>query len=139
MFLEYEFSVSEEDQSTGHRAEAITQEGQKPPQPGSASLIEKLLTVLETQPVGTIAMRLQDFINRRPNIVQFSTRTKSFLFDPISRVAVFHVTTPAGRSVDLRLQLEKPAADGLYFIALVWDVSKGARLHVNDKVARDGM
>jgi len=139
MFFEYEFAISEEDQTVENLRAAITQESQHLPQSGYPSVVENLLTAMKNQPIGTITLRLHEVVDGRPNVVYLSTGTKLFMFDPIARVVVFHMMTSSGRSVDLHLPLEKPAPDGLYFIALVWDTSKGARLHVNDRVADDGL
>jgi hypothetical protein len=119
---------------------AITQESQKPSaERTNSSSIERALLALNNQGIGTIELRLHEAVQGRPNIVRLRAGTKSFLFDPVSRIVVFRMVTSAGRSVDLRLPLARPAADGRYFIALVWDISKGARLHVNDKFTSDGL
>jgi len=127
------YSTRSEDANTAPSKAAITQESQKPSaERTNSSDIEKALVAMNDQPVGTIALRLHEVVQGRPNIVRLRAGTKSFLFDPVSRIVVFRMMTSAGRSVDLRLPL-KPTADRTYFIALVWDISKGARLQVNDK------
>jgi hypothetical protein len=119
---------------------AQTQKSQKPStETTNSSDIEKALVAMNNQPVGTIALRLYEVAQGRPNIVRLRAGTKSFLFDPVSRIVVFRMVTSAGKSVDLRLPLGKPATDGRYFIALIWDISKGARLHVNHKFTSDGL
>jgi hypothetical protein len=119
---------------------AQTQKSQKPSaESTNSSDIEKALVAMNKQPVGTIALRLHELVQGRPNIVRLRAGTKSFLFDPVSRTVVFRMVTSAGRSVDLSLPLGKPTTDRRHFIALVWDISKGARLHVNDKFTSDGL
>jgi hypothetical protein len=105
---------------------AITQDSQKPSaQRTNSSGIEKALVALNNQGIGTIELRLHEVVQGRPNIVRLRAGTKSFLFDPVSRIVVFRMLTSAGRSVDLHLPLGKPAADGRDFIALVWDMLEG--------------
>jgi len=138
MFLEYEFAVSEVDNNAENLAAAITQEQHVHPRPGDQE-VQDALTAMDSLPVGTITLRLREVVDGRPNMVQLSAHTKSFLFDPIARVATFRMRTNAGRSVNLTLPLGVTSADGRYFIAFVWDVSKGARLHVNDTSVDDGL
>ena len=139
MFLEYDFAISEVEPSTQNQATAISQEPQKS-QPGSAPKLEKILTALNDQPIGTVEMPLRAVVDGRPNVVQISTETKLFLFDPIARLVAFHMVTSDGRSIDLHLPLEEASAvRDSYFIVFVWDNSKGARLHVNDKFVGDGL
>jgi hypothetical protein len=138
MSFEYEFAISEEDPTEENRAAAISQEAKKPPQSGG-SYVEKILASMNSQPVGTLELQLREIVDGQPNVVQLSTGTKLFLFDPIARVVVFRMVTISGRSVNLRMPLEKPAAGGRHFVAVVWDTSKGARLHVNDKFIGDGL
>jgi hypothetical protein len=138
MFFEYEFAISEEEPTAENRAVAISRDTL--PQPRYPAAVEQILTAMKDLPVGTLELRLPQVANGNPNIARISAGTKSFLFDPTARVVEFRMTTSAGKAVDLHLPLEKTAIpDGSYFIAFVWDNSKGGRLHVNDKFAGDGV
>ncbi len=139
MFLQYEFAISEEDVTPENRAAAIVQ-GQ-PVAQGRVenSVAENLLKALNTQPIGTIELRLRDVIDGKPNTVQLIAGSKAFVFDPVAKLVVFRMVTSQGKSVNLQLHIKQPAKDGRYFVVFPWDVSKGAQLHLNDKYVADGL
>jgi hypothetical protein len=131
-WFEYEFAISEVEPTAENRASAITQESLNAAEVefwfrGYPDYVEKLLTAMKNQRIGTIELRLLPVVDGRPNVVQLSAGTKAFLFDPTAHIVRFHMVTDAGRSVDLHLPLEPPTTfDGCYFLAFVWDNSKGA-------------
>jgi hypothetical protein len=138
MFLEFEFAISEEDNNAENLAAAITQVPQKPPQPDHQE-VPDLLTAMDSVPIGAVSFRVSEVVDGRPNVVQLSAQTKSFLFDPIARAVTFRMKTNAGRSVNLHLPLGTTPTNGSHFIMFVWDVSQGAYLYVNDKSVSDGL
>jgi hypothetical protein len=140
MFFEYEFAISEEAPTAENRTDAISLETPpSTPRPSQSPEVEKLVSAMRELPVGTIEMQLQALVNGQPNFVRLIGGTKSFFFDPIAGEAVVHMATNADKSINLRLPLITPAPNGRYYIAFVWDNSKGARLHVNDKYISDGL
>jgi hypothetical protein len=140
--LEYEFAISEEDQTPENLAVAITQEVQQSapqsPKTKAPKGPEALIAAMNSLPVGSIGLRLLESINKQPNVVQLTADTKLFVFDPISRVALFRMKTSAGRQVGLHLALEKVAKDS-HYVGVSWDNSKGAMLFVDGKAAYDGL
>jgi hypothetical protein len=142
--FEYEFAISEVEPTAENLAAAVTQGN-----PNSADIelwvrgypdyVQKLLIAMRDQTIGTIELDIPSLVAGRPNIMELSAGTKSFLFDPTAHLVRFHMVTDAGRSVDLHLPFGSPEPDGNYFVAFAWDNSKGARLHLNDKVSADGV
>jgi hypothetical protein len=142
MFLEYEFAISEEDQNPENLAAAITQDAQNPALPSPPRAARggaDLIAAMDSLPVGTISLRLRESVDGKPNVVQMRAATKLFSFDPTSHTVNFRMKTTDGKSVDLHLPIVKKAAEDSHFVTFVWDNSKGARLHIDDKVTRDGL
>jgi hypothetical protein len=148
--IEYDFAVSEEDLTDENRAAAITQDEPEPSVPAVAAvrapagprppeLRERMRNALATQAIGTITAKWFEAIGGKPNRIEVSAPTKSVLFDPIGRVVAFCVVTDAGRNVTLRLTPKELPANEPHFVALVWNDSKGARLHVDDQMTNDGL
>jgi len=156
MFLEYTFAISEEDNNAENLAAAITLEQPKgqspadsahgylqpqgPPRPDDEEARNLLTVAMDSQPAGTIVLRLRAVVNGQPNVWQLSAQTKSFRFDPIARVVTFRMKTNALRPVNLHLPLgTTPFTNGYYYVVFAWDVSAGARLCVNYESVSDGL
>jgi hypothetical protein len=151
--IEYEFAISEEEPSAINRGITVIRQPSQPTPPQTRATgafpappdeIQTILTDMRDRAVATMILILPTTtFDGRPNVVLLSAGTKLFLFDPTAQEVIFHMKTNAGKSIDLHLPLgtpiERGPLKGQYAIAIVWDNSKGGRLHVNKEVSADGI